>query len=342
MMKTTWFKSAVLGVALAAPLPALQAQTVMQMNNWLPPSHFVVTEVFKPWADDIAAATEGRVRVQITSSSLGPPQRQFDLARQGVADITWSTQGYTPGRFPSSEGVELPFLGNSAEALSVAYWRTHNQYFDKLNEYEGVKLLSLHVQPPGELFTKDTPIHSLSDLNNLKIRVVNPSTSNLLKRGGGVAIPAPVSQIFELISSGVVDGTFLTTDSIPQMKLTNHLHHRMTVDGGFYNTSFFLVMNQKTWNKLSEKDQQAISALSGEAFAKRIGKIWDEKRAYGVEQFQQHGGKHVEIQGAELEKLKTTLDDARQQWVKTMSERGVDGNAALDMVRKEVSSYTGS
>ncbi|MCI2808314.1 TRAP transporter substrate-binding protein [Eoetvoesiella caeni] len=338
-MKLLGIGKYVAGLILAAPVFGVQAQTVLQLNNWLPPSHFVITDVIKPWADDIAAATEGRVRIQVTTSSLGPPARQFDLARQGVADITWSTQGYTPGRFPSSESVELPFLSNTAEALSVAYWRTHNAFFGKLNEYAGVKLLSLHVQPPGELFTKDKVINSLDDLKNLKIRVVGPITSDLMKQGGGVAVAAPVSQIFELVSSGVVDGSFLTTDSIPQMKMTDYLHHRTTVDGGFYNASFFLVMNQKSWDRLSSQDQQAITALSGEAFAKRMGKVWDEKRAYGIKQFEEHGGQHIQIQGAALEKLKAKMEGARTKWIATMAERGVDGEAALKMVREEVGRY---
>lgn len=344
-MKRSGMKNYLAGLMLAAPMfvagaPVAQAQTVLQMNNWLPPSHFVVTEVLQPWADDVAKATEGRVTVQITKSSLGPPARSFDLAKQGVADIAWGTQSYTPGRFASSEGVELPFLSNSAEALSVAYWRTQKAMFDKLNEYAGVKLLSLHVQPPGEMFTKDREIRSLDDLKGLKMRVVGPVSAELMKQGGGVAVAAPVSQIFELVSSGVVDGTFLTTDSIPNMKMTDYLHHRTTVDGGFYNTSFFLAMNQKAWDKLSPKDQQAIDALSGEAFAKRIGKIWDDKQALGVKWFADHGGKHVRIEGAAREKLATEMEGIKKKWLATMAERGVDGDAALKMVHDEVAGYS--
>jgi len=293
----------------------------------------------KPWADDIAAATDGRVRIGITTSSLGPPNRQFDLARQGVADITWGTQSYTPGRYPSSEGVELPFLSNNAEALSVAYWRAHQKHFEKLNEYAGVKLLSLHVQPPGELFTVDKPVQTLDDLEGLKIRIVGPVTSYLMEQGGGVAVAAPVSQIFELVSSGVVDGTFLTTDSIPNMKMTDYLHHRTTVDGGFYNTSFFLVMNPKAWDKLSPEDQKAVMDLSGEAFAKRMGKIWDAKRAGGIKVFDEHGGKHIEIKGEAVDTLKAKMDGVRAKWIATMAERGVDGEAALKTVRQEVDGY---
>ncbi|MAL00809.1 MAG: ABC transporter substrate-binding protein [Alcaligenaceae bacterium] len=338
-MRLLELKKFVAGLVLAAPVIGAQAETVLQLNNWLPPGHFIFTEVLKPWGDDVAAATQGRVRINITTSSLGPPARQFDMARQGIADITWSTQGYTPGRFLSSEGVELPFLSDSAEALSVAYWRTHKAHFEKLNEYAGVKLLSLHVQPPGELFTVSKPVHNLDDLKDLKIRIVGPVTANLMEQAGGVAVAAPVSQIYELVSSGVVDGTFLTTDSIPHMRMTDQLHHRTTVDGGFYNTSFFLVMNQKSWDKLSPEDQKAIEQLSGEAFAKRVGKIWDEKRVYGVKQFEEHNGQHVEIQGAALENLKAKMDKVRAKWVASMTERGVDGDAALKMVQEEVKNY---
>lgn len=343
-MRLNQIKKQLGGLLLLSPLllgnaSVVQAETVLQMNNWLPPSHFVVTDVLQPWAEDVAAATDGRVKVVLTKSPLGPPARTFDLVRQGVADMGWGTQSYTPGRFLSSEGVELPFLSNTAEPLSVAYWRTHNALFDKLDEYKGVKLLSLHVQPPGELFTKDKAVRELADLKGLKMRIVGPVTSAVMEQGDGVAVSAPISQIYELTSSGVIDGTFLTTDSIPQMKLTDYLHHRTTVDGGFYNTSFFLVMNEKAWNKLSAEDQKAIEALSGEAFAKRISQVWDAKRDYGAQQFAVHGGSHVQIEGKDLENLTAQLQGLRDAWKSKMAEKGVDGEAALEMITNEVSAY---
>lgn len=329
----------VLVLALLGSSGVRAQTTVLQFNRWIPPTHFVQTEVLNRWAADVEKVTEGRVKIQIPSSSLGAPPRQFDLAAQGVADIVWGVQGYTPERFTSSESVELPFLSDSAEALSVAFWRAQQKYFDKAKEYAGVKLLSVHVQPPGELFTKDRPLRNLDDIKGLKIRVVNPSTGALAKAMGGVAVSAPVTKLYEVLSHGVVDGTFLTTDGVPQFKLTDLIKHRMTVVGGFYNSAFFLAMNQKSWDRLSKQDQQAIEQISGEAFAKRIGRAWDEKQVAAAKQLQQQGVPHTRIDGEMLQDLKRRLSGSERAWIKVAAEKGIDAEAALKMIRAEVANY---
>jgi TRAP-type C4-dicarboxylate transport system substrate-binding protein len=340
-MKANVFQKALIILALALlGSSGLRAQTtVLQFNRWIPPTHFVQTEVLARWAADVEKVTEGRVKVQVPSSSLGAPPRQFDLAAQGVADIVWGVQGYTPERFTSSELAELPFLSDSAEALSVAFWRTHQKYFDTAKEYAGVKLLSVHVQPPGELFAKDRPLRNLADIKGLKIRVVNPASGALAEAMGGVAVSAPVTKLYEVLSHGVVDGTFLTTDGVPQFKLNDLIKHRMTVVGGFYNSAFFLAMNPKSWDRLSKRDQQAVESISGEAFAKRIGRAWDEKQVAAEKQLQQQGVQHTRIDGEMLQDLKRRLSGAEQASIKAATAKGIDGEAALKMIRTEVVNY---
>lgn len=327
----------VAGVGLMTAAQA-QTPTVLTLNQWLPATHFINTEILNPWAKEVAEVTEGRVRVDIPSSSLGAPPRQFDLARQGVADIAWSTQGYTPGRFLTSEGVELPFLSDSAEALSVAFWRVHNEHFAQAKEYEGVKVLSLHVQPPGSLFTKPL-VNTLQDINGLKIRVVNPSNMHMLEEFGGVGVAAPVSKTYEMLSRGIIDGTFLTMDSLPNLNIGEHVNQWVSVDGGFYNVSFFLVINERSWQRLSEADREAIESISGEAFSRRVGKLWDEKHEAATKLFQESGKAHTRIQGEMLEELQAKIGDLEENWIKAVSAKGVDGKAALEMLRREIDAY---
>src|SRR5690606_4330659 len=110
---------------------------------WVPPTHHFQTEIMEPWAKEVERATSSRVKIEFTSAALGPPNRQFDLALNGVADITTSNHGYTAGRFPLTQMVELPFVGDQAEALSVAYWRVHEKYLAEADEHRGVKLLTV-------------------------------------------------------------------------------------------------------------------------------------------------------------------------------------------------------
>src|SRR5690606_17932622 len=101
------------------------------------------TEILQPWANNVAEATEGRVKVQLLPA-LGRPPAHFDLVRDGVADAALSVQAYTADRFPSAYGMTFPGYADDAESAAVAYWRTHQEHFAKLDEFKGTKLLGLY------------------------------------------------------------------------------------------------------------------------------------------------------------------------------------------------------
>lgn len=315
------------------------ATTILQFNRWLSPSHFIQTELLEPWAADVEKATEGRVRIEMTASSLGPPARQFDLVRSGVAQMTWSATGYTANRFLTGKSVEMPFKTTTAEALSVAYWRVHNKYFAPANEYAGVKLLSLHTHVPGEIYTTKASLTTPEDLKGLKIRIPNPATSDLLKAYGGVGVAAPSSKAYELLSNGVIDGTFLTPDAVTQFNLTDMIKHQLAVDGGFFNAGFYLIMNQAAWGKISEADQKAIKDLSGEAFSRRAGRVWDAEAAKSQKILQEKGVAKMVLDEPHTNALKEKLGNIETAWIQAVAAKKVDGRAALDSLHEEVARY---
>jgi TRAP-type C4-dicarboxylate transport system substrate-binding protein len=338
MRMRTYLTAAAVAAMLVIGVGA-RAETVLTFNQWLPESHPIQVLV-NAWAKDVAAATNGRVKIQNTASSLGPPNRQFDLARDGVVDITWMLQGYTPGRFVTSEAAELPFLGNSTEALSVAYWRTHAKLFEKAKEYEGVKVLSVHVHPPGHIYSTTKPLRTVEDLNGLKLRVINPVTAKILETLGGTAVSAPATKTYELVSRGVVDGTFTHDESLMSFKVLPFLKHGLAFDGGIYNTAFALVINQGSWDKkLSAEDRKAMEPLTGEAFAKRVGIMWDAMAEEARKAMSKEGTQVVRVTGEPLNKLKSRLAFIEAEWVQRMSKAGVDGAEALKMMRAEAASY---
>ena len=62
-----------------------------------------------------AAATQGRIKIEFTGSSLAAPPRQFELVSGGGADLAFSFIGYNPDRFPRHNILSLPMLGPDAK-----------------------------------------------------------------------------------------------------------------------------------------------------------------------------------------------------------------------------------
>ena len=110
---------------------AVSAQTVFTVSSWLPPTHTLST-VQKNWCDMLEKESTGRMKCNILPKGVVAAPGTFDAVRDGLADISYTVDGYTPGRFINTQVAEFPFLGDSAVATSVAYQRIYSKYFAPL------------------------------------------------------------------------------------------------------------------------------------------------------------------------------------------------------------------
>jgi len=335
-------KSIVVRLAVAGALLATSAvaaaQTVLRYNWWIPPNHLTRTKIMNPWAAEVEKATAGRVKIDFTTTSLGAPPRQFDLVRDGVADMAMGVHGYTPDRFILPQLAELPFLSDSGEALSVALWRVHAATFAAKDEYKGTKLIGLMTHGPGSIWSPKAPIRSLADLKGLKVRSGGGMQNDIVAKLGAAVVAAPAPQTYEILSRGVADATLFTNDAVGSFGLGKLLRYNTRVPGGLFNTSFFVVANEAKWNAISAADRAAIEKLSGEAFARLGGSGWDATDREVAATLKE--SQVVNADGAFMKELREALKDVEAKWVADASaKRGVDGKAALDALRKQVAEY---
>jgi TRAP-type C4-dicarboxylate transport system substrate-binding protein len=327
-------KIASLTVAAALLSCAAQADTVLTMNSWLPPTHPQVAELFVPWAQDIEDVTEGRVKVNILPAPLGSPAAAFDLAKNGIADIAYAPHGYSPGRFNTSALAEMPFLSEDAVATSVGFWRVQEEMLNAAGEYDGVKLLTVFTHGPGEIYSRE-PIETADDIAGQKIRIGSPMAHDIASELGAVPVEGPSSKAYELLSQGVVDGIFFPAETVTFFRLEEILKHAYTVDGGLYNSAMFVVMNEAKWNSISPEDQALIEPLLGEAFARRAGEMWNAADAAGLAAME--GNVNFKTATAEeTVNLQQLLAPIVAESLAKVTATGVDGQAAYDMLLSEI------
>lgn len=328
--------SAAITVALSS---SAMADTVLTVANWLPPSHPLVSEVIVPMTEQIAAATDGAVTANILPAPLGPPQAHFDFAVNGVADITFGVQGYNPGRFKTTNIAELPFLSDSAEDLSVAYWRTYDAMLKDAGEYDDVKVLAVFTHGPGEIFLKDGDAASPDLMDGAKLRVGGGIVHEVASTLGAVPVEGPSSKAYELLSQGVADGILFPYESVNFFKLIPELSVGVSVPGGLYNTSFYIVMNKAKWDSLSAEEQAAIDSVTGEALARMAGQMWDNADAAGLAAMD---GKTTVTPAtdAQMSAWKDALQPVIDSKIAEVSEAGIDGAAAYEMLMSEIAAET--
>jgi TRAP-type C4-dicarboxylate transport system substrate-binding protein len=325
------------GVSVSGSAAAQEVQ--LRYNRWLPATHDIDNKVFKPWFEEVATATGGRVKIEFTTSSLGPLPRQYELATSGVADIVFGSESLTPGRFPLAEILELPFLGDTAESVSVAYWRVYKAHFEKAKPYPGVQLLALSGLAPYYVHTVKKPIEKIDDFAGLKLRAAGALLNDTVKALGGVAVSASVTELHDLFSKGVVDGGLSNDDQIRSFNLTKFIAARTVIPGGISNYSTFVAVNARKWESISAADRAAIERVAGEAVAKSLGRIIDASAKLGAEQMAAAGTKTIQADAALTGALKAKLGFPEERWIAKAKEKGVDGAAALKMLREQAGAY---
>lgn len=324
----------ILKPALAALLltaTPLMAEELI-MSSWLPPKHPIVVNAFEPWAREVEAVTEGRVSVRIMAKPLGSPPAHFDMARDGVADITYGLHSFTEDdRFTRARLGQFSFLGDDAVANSKAYWAIYGGKLDAAEEHAGTHLLGLFMHGPGLLHNNVRKIERPEDMVGLKIRVPGGYVADLVASLGATPLFMSSTEVYEKLSRGVIDGVAFTYEAMTAFNLVDYVKYSMAVPGGIYNTTWFFVINEDKWNSLSEQDRAAIDAISGEAFAERVGKAWNDADDAAKAEI----GDKVEFHQASpavVAALRDTAARLEQSWAESLGD--YDGAAALAEFRQ--------
>jgi TRAP-type transport system periplasmic protein len=264
-------------LALAGLNGAAQAQTTLTLSNWVPPTHWLPKEILERWSDDVGQATAGRVKVNMLPKAVGAPPQHWELARKGVADVTWGNFTYEPERFKHVWFAELPMMGGNAEAGSVALWRTYEKFLSSNDAFKGVVVLGVAMFGGGQFHHPSKLIDSLDDLQGQKVRMGGPIQKQLLEALGAVPVSAPATKAYEMLEGGAIDASLHPIESVVNFRLDGKLKQHSIVPEGLYDAAFFLVMNEAKFKALSAADQDAVMKVSGEALSRRWGKVFDEQ-----------------------------------------------------------------
>jgi TRAP-type C4-dicarboxylate transport system substrate-binding protein len=310
--------------------PAVFAQEkVVNLNysDFWPATH-KFRQVQEEWVKEIEKRTKGTVKITIfAGGTLTPMAQTYDSVTKGIADIGQSVLSYTKGRFPLMEVTDLP-LGHKSGYAST---KLMNELYAKFKpkEFDDVKVMYFHTHPPGVLHTKK-PVNKLEDLKGMKIRSTGVS-AKVVKALGGAPVAMPISEVYDALSKGIIDGNLQTWEAMHGHKLGELVHNTTECTKAAITTGFFIVMNKNKWNSLSPNQQKVIEEVNQE-FVEKQGKLWDEQEKFCKDwtiNTLKKGHKVIVLPEAEqnrwAERVKPTLDE----YVVDAKKAGVPGQEAM-------------
>jgi TRAP-type C4-dicarboxylate transport system substrate-binding protein len=187
-------------LAFAFGLSDVDAQPItLKFSHFLGPTSFFQLDVVEPWAKELEAKTNGKVKVEIHdgTSPLGKVTEQASKAQAGAVDIALGLRGAEGDRFPGSSIIELPFLVPNAALGSHALWTLYKEGA-LADEYKEYKVLALFVHNPGLIHTTSKRVVTPSDLKGLRLRSPNKTVAAALEHLGAVPVVLQVDDVMPL------------------------------------------------------------------------------------------------------------------------------------------------
>lgn len=337
-------KTTLMGAAITVCMTTatLAQEVTLRMHSFLPSQAVLPSEIMKPFADRVTAASDGRIAFQqFDSMSLGGrPTDLMDQARDGIADIVLTLPGYTPGRYPRTEVFELPFMMSDPVATSKAFNQMVAEDFQN-NEYADYKILTAWVHGPGMIHTID-PVTSLEDMTGKTLRGPTRIINDLLSELGAEPIGMPVPAVPEALSKGVINGTALPWEVTKTLRLTELVenHTEFTGPQALYTATFVLAMNKASYDALPDDLKAIIDAESGEMMAGKSAQSLIEFDGPAREIAIGAGNNIIQLDAQEVERWQAAAQPVVDRWVAKMNEKGIDGQALIDRAKALIADHS--
>lgn len=327
-------KCAALAVATIVCGPAAAAEFEFKLQSFLPAQATIPSKIIDVWADRIEEESQGRIEIQRFAAMQlgGRPPELFDQVMDGVIDITWNVVGYTPGRFPSTEVFELPFLVEDAVPASAAFWTLLEEDIAS-REFSDMQVLGGWVHGPGVIHA-DREVLTPEDLNGMKIRGASRQVNALLNTLGATPVGMPVPAVPEALSKGVIDGTTIPWEVTRALKVPELVDNHTEFTGPMlYTITFVLAMNKDAYNSLPDDLKAVIDANSGLSFSEFAGETQQAYDDPAREIALDLGNNIVTLDEAQSAAWSEAAQPVYDAWLAEMSEKGIDGAALIERAR---------
>jgi TRAP-type C4-dicarboxylate transport system substrate-binding protein len=327
---------AVAGAVLLMGALGAQAQdkaVELKFAHWLPASHPLAKFGFEPWAKSVQEASGGSIKVALfPAQQLGKAADHYDMARDGIAEMSWINPGYQAGRFPMIAAGELPFLIAKPGPGSAALDQWYRSYAG--NEMKDVKFCFAHVHV-GTFHSKK-PITEPGQLKGMKIRSANGTVAQTMSLLGATNVQVSAPESRDALEKGLADAITFPWNSIITFGIDKAV--KFHSDMRLYTSSFAWVMNKPWYDKLSANQKKVIDDHCNNGWAGKVGAAWGDEEDSGQEKLAKTAGHTiVPISAAQLETWKQAVEPVYTRWVSSADAAGVPGKAALDGLRSELS-----
>jgi TRAP-type C4-dicarboxylate transport system substrate-binding protein len=320
-------------VALTGSALAQEKTFDLKISHWVPPSH-PLQKALEDWGSSVEKDSGGTIHYKVyPAQQLGKAFDHYDMARDGIADLTYINPGYQPGRFPVIAAGELPFLIGNGKGGSQALDAWYRRYAEK--EMRDVKFCLAFVHDPGSFHSKTKKIVLPSDIKGMKIRPAHATMATWVTQLGGTNVQSSAPEVRDILDKGVADAVTFPWGSVPLFGIDKVTKYHMDVP--LYVTTFALVFNKNTYDQMSAKQKKVIDDHCTNEWALRVAGPWADFEHGGIAKIKAEQGHEVyELTPDQLAQWKKAAEPLHKAWADNVKKAGVDPAAAMKELEAEL------
>ena len=288
------------------------------------PQHFM---------DAISKASNGAVtwKTFYGASGFSSPKKLFQQTQLGITDVAWGLPDYTPGRFPMSELISLPFAVNESVPAARAIMKVFPKYLAK--EYSSVHPVALTLVSPYQFHLRKPP-KSPTDFAGLRLRAAGKSTKAALDQLGVAmtALPAPLA--YENLQKGVIDGTLGTWAMLIAFNISEVTTAHVWAN--FASLPLYLVMNKATYEKLPPSARAAVDKFSTPEASAEFARCFTTVDQKAIALAKKEGHTIIKLTGQQRAELAARVKPAVEAEIKAAEAKGLPARAFVSDFKKAI------
>jgi TRAP-type C4-dicarboxylate transport system substrate-binding protein len=306
----------------------------LKVSHWVPPSH-PLQKALEEWGASVEKDSGGTIKYKIyPAQQLGKAFDHYDMARDGIADLTYINPGYQPGRFPIIGAGELPFLMTNAKGGTQALDAWYRKY--AAQEMKDVKFCLAFVHDPGAFHSRSKKIVVPEDIKGMKIRPAHATMATFVTMLGGTNVQAAAPEVRDVLEKGVADAVTFPWGSVPLFGIDKVTKYHL--DMPLYVTTFAFVFNKAKYDEMSASQKKVIDNHCTPEWALKVAAPWADFEHAGIAKIKAEAGQEIyEPTPAQVAEWKKAAQPLEEKWAENVKKTGVDPATVMKELKAQLS-----
>lgn len=265
--------------------------TTLRLGHGLDVSH-PVHKGMEKFADNVSELSNGDLEIEIyPSEQLGTEREMIELVQIGILDMSKVSAAVLGNFTPEYKVLSVPYLFRDRQHRFKAMDSAVGDSLRLAPVKYGFRAMGFYDAGFRSFYTNGKPIREPSDLEGMKIRVMESNTAiKTVEALGGSPTPIAWGELYSALQQSIVDGA---ENNPPSYLLSNHYEVTQYLSLDQHSAiPDVVIISEKTRDKLSSEEKKILRKAFDESVEYQKD-LWQQMTKDALEKVKEEGIKVI-------------------------------------------------